>query len=68
MEEYYVEVTISGSICVGKAESEEAAREMVQKAISGETPDKDIMESIGTMVRNRLDCGEVDVGDAFLAE
>ena len=63
----YVEVTVSGSICVGDFE-EETAREMVKKAISGEQPNNDIMESIGTAIRNHIDCGEVDVGDAFQAD
>lgn len=68
MEDYYVEFNIAGCICVGKAESEEHAREMVKKAISGEQPNNDIMESIGTAIRNHIDCGEVDVGDAFQAD
>ena len=67
---YYVEVTVSGSIAISSdvAASEDEAREMVKAAISGEKKDAEIMESIGDMLRRRLDNGEADIGDTFTSD
>lgn len=64
---YYVEVNISGCIPVNAA-SEDKAEEMVRDAISGVRKDEEIMESIGNMARQHIDCGNIDVGNAIEEE
>lgn len=64
---YYVEISISGCIAINAA-SREKAEEMVRDAISGAKEDAEIMESIGNMARQHIDCGNVDVGEVIEEE
>ena len=60
---YYVEITISGCICV-EAESEDDAIFVVKEAVKSNN-DVSILEDIGDMLRRHVDDGDINVGDAF---
>lgn len=60
---YYVEITVSGCICV-EAESADDAIFLAEEAVKSNN-DAVILEDIGNMLRRHLDSGDVDVGDAF---
>ena len=60
---YYVEISISGCICV-EAESEDDAIYAVKEAVKSNN-DVSVLEDIGDMLRRHMDDGDINVGDAF---
>lgn len=62
--DYYVEVTVSGCICV-EAESMDMAQERVENAIRNQS-DPALIEDIVGMVRQHIESGDVDIGDCFI--
>ena len=62
LKSYRVEVSICGSIIV-EAESEDDALNYVKEGISNNNAD--IMETLGYMARQHLECGDVDIGSCY---
>lgn len=62
LKSYYVEVSICGSILI-EAENEDDALNYVKEGISNNNAD--IMETLGCMVRQHLECGDVDIGPCY---